>query len=470
MSIDALLRSGDPITVLLEAESSAGPRYASTSGYVSAHDDVTAANRAYPDWLIGVPEIRDELPDGLFGRSNIGWSETVISNPSGIRDAWLAEAWDGRTVRLLIGSSDWTLAEFLPVFVGVATGLQADGDGNLRLQLRDPREALNGPVQEALLSTGPSINDPRPITLGQVFNIEPPVIDAALHRYEAHDESVISIDDVRVGGLTVSHTADAANGRFDLGVSPAGRVTADVTGPLSTAAAMLQEIAIRAGFTALDAAALAAFATAAPQALGLYVGARRNAIDVLDDIASSVGAWWGINALGELTAAVARIGTPVLTLTADDLAFGGIELTEVVLPAWRVRVGYRRNWSTQTDGLFAAVAEADRQRFGRELDVAEASDSAIRTLHPRASDSDVVGTLLVSGTDAQAEAARRLTLFGVQRRIYRATCTRRAWQLRAGQTVRVEYPRFGLDAGVDLLITRASRRLDSRITELTLWG
>lgn len=470
MSIDALLRSGDPITVLLEAESSAGPRYASTSGYVSAHDDATTANRAYPDWLIGVPEIRDELPDGLFGRSNVGWSETVISNPSGVRDAWLDEAWDGRAVRLLVGASHWTLAEFLPVFVGVTTGLQADGDGNLRLQLRDPREALNGPAQEALLTSGPSVNDPRPITMGQVFNIEPPVIDTALHRYETHDTSVISIDDVRVGGLTVSHTGAPVNGTFDLGVSPAGRVTADVTASPSTASLMLQEIATRAGFTAFDAAALTAFAAAAPQALGLYVGERRNAIDVLDDIASSVGAWWGINALGELTAAVADIGTPVLTLSADDLAFDGVELTEVVLPVWRVRIGYRRNWSVQSDGLFAAVAETDRQRFGREYDVAEASDGTIRTLHPRASDPDVAETLLVGGGDAQTEAARRLALFGVQRRFYRAVCTRRAWQLRAGQTVRVEYPRFGLDAGVDLLITRVSRRLDSRITELTLWG
>jgi hypothetical protein len=470
VSLDALLRSGDPITVLLEAQSSAGARYASNTGYVTSATDPTAANRAYPDWLKGVPEIREELPDGLFGRSSVGWSEAILANPAGVRDAWLNEAWDGRPVRLLVGAKSWPLAQFVPVFVGVATGLQADGQGDLRLQMADNREALNRPVQEALLTAGPSANSPRPITLGTVFNIEPPNIDTALHRYQVHDAGVTSIPDVRVGGLTVSYTASAANGRFDLGVSPAGRVTADVVGPLSTAAAMLQEIASRVGFTSVDTAAMTAFATAAPQALGLYIGDRRNALDVLDEIAASVGAWWGVNGLGQLTAAVAGVGTPVQTLSPDDIEQYGLELEDVRLPAWRVRVGYRRNWAVQTDGLFAAVPQDLRQRYGLEYDVAVASNAAIRTTHPLAGDPDVAGTLLVAQIAAAAEATRRLALFGVQRRVYRVRASRRAWPLRAGQTVRVQYPRFGLQAGADFLITRVARRLDSRMTELTLWG
>lgn len=470
MSIDLLLRSGEPITVLLEAASSAGARYASNTGYVTAVDDATAPNRAYPDWLKGVPEIREELPDGLFGRSTVGWSEAIISNPNGVRDGWLAEAWDGRPVRLLVGSQRWTLAQFVPVFVGVATGMQADGQGNLRLQMADNREALNRPVQEALLAVGPAANEPRPITLGSVFNIEPPNIDVPLHRYQVHDGAVTSVPDVRVGGLTVSYTASAANGRFDLGVSPAGRVTANVVGPLTTAAQMLQEIAARVGFTSVDTAAMTAFAAAAPQALGLYVGDRRNAIDVLDEIAASVGAWWGVNSLGQLTAAVAGIGTPVLTLVPDDIGAFGLELVEVRLPVWRVRIGYRRNWAVQTDGLFAAVPQDLRQRYGLEYDVAVASNPAIRTTHPLAGDPDVAGTLLVLAADANAEASRQLGLFGVQRRLYRVRASRRAWPLRAGQTVRVEYPRFGLASGANFLVTRVSRRLDSRSTEITLWG
>lgn len=471
MSLDALLRSGEPITVLLECQSSAGARYASNTGYVTAADDATAPNRSYPDWLIGVPEIREELPDGLFGRSAVGWSEALISNPEGVRDGWLFEAWDGRPVRILVGSQNWALAQFEPVFVGVATGLQADGNGSLRLQMGDAREALNRPVQESLLAAGPSANEPFPITLGQVFNIEPPVIDTALHRYPVHDAAVSAISDVRVGGLTAgSYTASTANGRFDLGVTPAGRVTADVTGPLTTAAAMLQAIAARVGFTAVDAAAMAAFASEAPQALGLYIGSRANALDVLDEIASSVGAWWGVNATGELTAAVAGIGTSVATLTPDDLGRFGVELEEVQLPAWRIRVGYRRNWAVQSDGLFAAVPEDTRQRFGREFDVAEASNATTRTTHPLARDPDLARTLLVLQSAAAAEATRRLALFGVQRRLFRARATRRGWPIRAGQTITLQYPRFGLADGVPLLVTRISRRLDSRTTELTLWG
>lgn len=468
--IDTLLRSGASITVLLEAQSSAGMHYLSNIGYVTGINDATAPNRSYPDWLVGVPEIRESLPDGLFGRSNIGWSEAEISNPKGVRDGWLDEAWDGRPARLLVGASHWPLADFVPVFTGISTGLQALRGGGLRLLLADPREALNKPVQETLLGTGPTPNEVAPLTCGQVFNVPPVVIDEPLHRYVLHDGPLLAVSDVRVGGLTSAHTFDLAAGRFDMNVMPAGRVTADATGPGSSCADLLRLVATRAGVATFDEAALAALDIAAPQALGLWIGENRNAVDVLDEIAASVGAWWGFTGNNEFTAAVAGIGASVLTLTPDDFAAQSLELEDMRLPAWRVRLGYRRNWAVQADGLFGAVTEADRQRYGREYDVAEASDEAVKVLHPMARDPEIVGTLLQDAVQAHVEAARRLALFGVQRRSWVARVTRRGWQLRVGQTVRVFYPRFGLQAGADLLVTSVSRRIDRRSTEVTLWG
>lgn len=470
MTLDELLRRGDSITVLLEAESSAGMRYLSNTGYVSAPDDAEAPNRAYPDWLVGVPEIRESLPRNLFGRSETGFSDAIIDNPHGVRDSWLDEAWDGREARLRIGARHWPLADFVTVFHGTATGMQADADGKLRLVIGDPKELVNRPVQEGLLDSGPAQGAPVPLAYGEVFNVEPANIDAALHRYRVHEGAVPAIPDVRVGGLTVSYTADTSEGRFDTNVMPDGRVTADVEGPLSRADELLVALAERVGVTSVDTAAMAALASAAPYALGLWIGDRENAIDVMDSIAESVGAWWGFDAQGRLTAAIADIGTPVGTLTADDLFDDGIELQEVQLPAWRVRVGYRRNWTVQTDGLFAAVEDDDRQRFGREYDIATADDDSVRSLHPLARDPDVQGTLLVDEVDADAEAARRLALFGTLRRRYRAVATRRASPFRPGQTVTLVHPRFGLSAGVDLLLTSTSRQLDSRNTELELWG
>lgn len=469
MSLDSLLRSGAQIIVLLEAQSSAGPRYASNAGYVASAADPVAPNRAYPDWLQEVPEVRQSLPDTLFGRSEIGWSDAIISNPNGVRDGWLDEAWDGRAVRLLVGAASWTLDQFETVFNGVSTGLQATSDGALRLAMSDPREQLNRPVQDALLTTGPSAGEPVPLCWGSVFNVEPTLIDAATHTYRVHESAVVSVDQVYVGGLAVAY-ADNGDGTLTLGVFPAGRVTADVRGQaIERADALLVAIAARAGVTAVDTAAMAELATAAPQPLGLYINQRSNAIDVLDQIATSVGAWWGFDGLGQLTAAVAQVGVPALALTTDDVTAFGVQIDRLDIPRWRTRVGYRRNYTVQTDGLFAAVSEDIRQRLGREWDIAEASSITTRTLHPLALDPDIEGTLLSGGTDARAESARRLAMFGVPAKRLRVSAFRRAWTLRPGDTVRLTHPRFGLAAGRDLLVLAVSRQVSSRNTELVLW-
>lgn len=475
MSLDSLLRSGGQIVVLLEAQSSAGVRYASNAGYVADAADPVAPNRAYPDWLQEVPEVQQALPDTLFGRSSIGWSDAIISNPKGVRDGWLDEAWDGRSVRLLVGAANWTLDQFVPVFNGVATSLQATAEGALRLAMSDPREQLNRPVQDTLLTTGPSAGEPVPLCWGQVFNIEPVLIDAATHTYMVHEGPVVSIDQVYVGGLAVSYT-DNGDGTLTLGVFPAGRVTADVRGGLlggvaaTRADQLMPHIAGRVDITAIDTAAMTALVTAAPQALGVYISQRTNAIDMLDEIAASVGAWWGFDGLAQLTAAVAQVGVPALALTTDDVAEFGAQIERIDTPRWRTRVGYRRNYTVQSDGLFAAVPEDVRQRLGREWDIAEASSIGTRTLHPLALDPDIEGTLMTVGSDARAEAARRLAMFGVPAKRLRVTAFRRAWTLRPGDTVRLTHPRFGLAAGRDLLVLAVSRRVSSRDTELTLWA
>lgn len=478
MSLDTLLRSNNQITVLLEAQSSGGARYASNTGKTCSMTDSVAPNRAYPDWLTQVPEIQEKIPEELFGRSEIGWTECVISNPNGIRDSWLDEAWDGRDVTIKIGVKDDDLADFETVFIGVATGIQANGEGDLRLTFSDSRERFNRPIQELLLTAGPQSGDPYPITFGDVFNVEPPNTDTANHRYPVHDEAVSAIPDVRVGGLTVPYTPSVANGRFDLNVAPAGRVTADVTGPLSTAADFFQEICSRIG-TALgitisvDSSAMSALDSAAPYGLGLWVLGRQNAIEVLDSIAVSVGAWWRFDSLDRFTAKVADIGTPTFSLTTDDIQLNGVQVEEVIIPRWRTRLGYHKNWAIQTDGLFAAVAEDDRQRFGVEYDISEVQDPNspdAKSVHRLAKDPDIEGTLIVAQADADTECARRQELFGVLRKLFRIKATRRSWQIHAGDTVRVTYPRFGLDSGVDMLVLQISKRLDSRFTEFLAWA
>lgn len=475
MSLDSLLKSNDQITVLVEAVSSAGSRFFSNTGYVTLPTDSAFPNLAYPEYLIKVPRITEELPDDLIGRSRLSWSECVISNPGGVRDSWLDEYWDGRTVLIKIGHKSWDSSLFVTVFRGIASGLQATPEGDLRLFMSDPSEYFNRPIQDALLATGPKTNDPKPITFGTVFNIEPPLIDSANHRYQVHDAAVSSIDDVRVGGLTVAYTASAVNGRFDTNVTPDGRVTADVTGPNTTAVNFINDIVGRLR-TALgvtintDSNYMSQLGADAPYGLGLYIDSSRNTMDVLDEIMTSVVGWWRFNTNGDVIAKVVSLTNPSLSLTEDDIVEQKLELQEVFTPIWRVRVGYKKNYAIQTDGLYGAVTETNRQRYGIEYDIATTSNAATKTNHPLAGDPEVKGTLIVSSANASTVATNLLNLFGAERRQYRATALRRAWQLHAGDVITLTHSRYGLSAGKNFIVKSVSKDLDSRETELVLWG
>ncbi|HYC65282.1 MAG TPA: hypothetical protein VEC14_11175, partial [Reyranellaceae bacterium] len=336
MTIEDLLKSSRPITVLLEAQNSNGPVYVSNTGYATEHDDATAPNRAYPEWLAKVPRMVEELPDDLVGRSSIGWSDAVIANDSGEIDDWGSYAWDGYAVQILIGAEDWPRADFVPVFAGVCTGIKPTDDGGWRLQLTDHRELLDGAVQETLMGTGPNANEPMPLVYGEVFNIEPVLVDASTHTYRVHEDNPQSIDAVRAGGLPVGFTNNG-DGTFSLTANPQGaRITCDVKGAkvdgvyITRADQILRALAARRGVAAFDDAALAALASARPETLGRQIKGRTNALEVIDEIVESVSAWCGFNALNQFSAGVIEIGDPVMELIEDDIDAFGLEGDDIV--------------------------------------------------------------------------------------------------------------------------------------------
>jgi len=171
--------------------------------------------------------------------------------------------------------------------------------------------------------------------------------------------------------------------------------------------------------------------------------------------------------LGRVTGGPVEIGTPLLMLTPDDIDKDGMELESVREPTELIRVGYQKNWSVQTDGLYGAVTDDSRALYG--LDYSTESATAVTTVNnPRRPDR--LSTLLATQTGAATVAARLIALYGVQRRRYRISARRRGWQVSRGDTITIKYPRFGLESGRDFLVTSVERRLDTRSTELVVWG
>jgi len=122
-------------------------------------------------------------------------------------------------------------------------------------------------------------------------------------------------------------------------------------------------------------------------------------------------------------------------------------------PPWRVRAAYQRNFAPMTGGdLAPSVAPADRTALQGEFLLAQASDPALLTGHPLAQDPDPVESWFAAKATAEDEAERLLFLFAAGRSLWRFRLPRRALLLELGDVINVDYGRFGLAGGRDMIV------------------
>lgn len=449
-------------TLLVEAKAYSGgaevTRYFATTAFVSTPTD-TPANTAYDDIILEIPYFSSRITEAFGGRSEAGWGDITIINESGVRDSWLNDAWDGRALTLYLGDPTWPKADFRVILTGMSADIVAQDRNRLALRIRDKSWALNVPLQKNLIGGTTAYKDkPVPVCYGQVFNIEPPLTNAGTHEYQVHDGAVNDITDVRDSGLTVAYVKDLANGKFTLNAAAAGRITADVQGAkpgvtyLTKAADIIKDIVTtRTALTVadVDTTNFTAFNTTAPQKLGFYAQDFQSVAAALDEIITSVGGFWtfsrqGLLCLGQL---VAPSGTEALALVSDDVAQKGLRVVDRILPIKTYRLGYRRNYTLQSDGLAGAVTEANRAEFAVEFRVKSSTNAGVETTYLLPASPDEVGTLLADAIEAQTEADRRATLWGTLRFRYEARAFAAPFTLRLGQVIKLTHPRFGFSSG-----------------------
>lgn len=455
-------------------------RYLATAPFVTRPID-TPPNTTYVDVITETPSFEARLSEVFLGRSLPAWGDIVLYNPNGDRDAWLDDGWDGRAITLSLGAPGWNLPDYRPVLTGVIADIDAPSRDTLAIKLRDKTHLFDVPIQTSLIGgTSPHKDQPIPLAFGECFNVEPVLISSATHTYQVHDGPIEAITAVRDNGVGVSYTPDLAAGTFTLTASPAGRITADVKGAkpagsyLTKCADIVQHIALtRTRMTAadIDAANIAAMNALCAQTLGRYIKDRTNAIDVIDDLITSVGGFWtftrgGLLSLGRLDAPA---GTPVLELIADDIEAESMSMVRRDLPRASVRLGYAPNFAAQdADALAGAVTEANRALYAAPYQVAKAVN-AVSSKHLLAANPDVVKTCLAAPADALTEATRRAALSATVRTTIRLTTFARAFALSLGAVVRVTHPRFGFAAGALAVVVGIRERvMDGRI-ELDLW-
>jgi hypothetical protein len=447
--------------VLVEAEAfSAGAvvtRYMSTHGFVTTPSD-TPASTGYDDIVLDVPWVRSQLAEAFRGRSLIGYGDIDIDNSSGVRDAWLTDAWDGRPVRLFLGDPAWPKADFRQVFSGTLEDIQARDSATLTLRMRDRQALLNVPACTTLIGgTDTNKDRRRPICYGECKNVAPMLIDAAARTYAVHDGQIHAVDAVYVNGsATGGYTANLTLGTITLTGALTGTITADVRGSktggtyVTTAADVMQRLVTeRTALTSgdIDAASVSAMNTAISATVGLYVdNDTTTVLQALDTLLTGLGGFYTIDRAGKLSVGQFRApaAPAVLTLDADDVEENSVQLVRRILPAKSVRLGYARFWSTSTSGA-VTLTEAQRERLQTPHLVAKATNTL--TGHLLAIDEDLQPTALLDATAANTEAARQATLYSTLRYVYRLAGFTAAQQVKLGDVVALNLGRFGLNNG-----------------------
>lgn len=202
------------------------------------------------------------------------------------------------------------------------------------------------------------------------------------------------------------------------------------------------------------------------------------AANVLDQIANSVGAYWGDDRNGLFR--IEQIGDPATeTAVATVRDYDMTEPLERLrtqdrgrgIPFWRVALQYARRYTTLSSDFDASVSDAERLRLSTPFDVESYEDAGVRLVH-LLSQELIVDTLLQDATDAITEATRQWDLRSVKRDRYqfavKIDSATVEWDV--GDVIRVEHPRFGLSSGKNFWIIGLQLNPRPQTITVTIWG
>lgn len=465
--------------------------YYSGEGFVTTPSETPANTLFEPRLVEPISFSRSMFSSGKIGGfSQPGFGEILMTNADGGLDDWSGYAWDGRSVEVRVGESGAALQYYFTIFQGQAHSIEFD-DLFIRVILRDNQNDFVVDYPDTLYAgTGGNegssdlANNPKPHCYGEVYNIEPVLVDSTNRVYQVHDGPIEAIDAVYQGGvaltLTTDYTVDLSNGRFTLVADPTGVITADVKGSkpggtyLESAADIIQHIVEdHAGFTYpgdFDTASFTALESANSSTLGVYDKAMTTVANVLDRIINTVGGFYGFDRDGKF-----QVGRVELSTGAADAEFDSTNIIEIIrlasaVPNYQVRVDYKKNYRVMSESDFdASISASQRDYLIRDSDIAIAEDTAVQTPYPN-STALIVNSLFAGSSAASTEATRLLTIYKTQRDFYRIMVKTQPYTLKLNDVVKITFNRYNLDSGKLFRVISIVEDAANNEVELELWG
>lgn len=487
--------------------------YVSNEAYTTKATDTPANTSFYPTIKDPGNITVNVFSDGFIaGATRLDVGEIVLSNADGRYDAWKDYGFGGRPVVIRQGAAGAAYpAGFNVIFTGTVDNIFANRK-ELRIRVKDKQALFDKSVlttvylgNNVLPAGAEGAADIKgrlkPRVYGSVANVNPPCVNTSKLTYQVSDGAVFDVTAIYDRGTLLTKGANFANlaaleaatpaaasyvtckalGLFRLGSAPAGQVTADVTQGAAasdrTAAQLLKALALAAGVPLgdVDAASVAALDAANPAPVGIYLDDDTTFASAMDEVAKSVGAYYGFDPSGKFIMGVwsAPSGTSLLTI-GEYYAGQDTELKplrDLNVPVYRVKVNHTKVYSVQTD-LAASVAAALKSKVGQEYRAEVATDTSVLT---QFNDAPVfeIDTLLTVAADAQTEATRVLTLHKVKRDAYLVPIPFGlvgSKGLKVGACVTLQISRFGLLGGKLMRIAGVRLELAKSRAWLTVWG
>lgn len=445
--------------------------YLSSVNYVTAAAD-TPAHTAYQACIVGGVSFQERI--NLDGQPSIGYGDIEIGNPGGVRDGWLDYVWANRQIKVFIGDPRWPRSDFRQVFDGVVGDMGSRDAEVLNLSLLDKLQRLNNPVSETVLG-GSTANKDRilPITLGECYNVTPLLENPATLVYSYHNGAAERLIEVRDNGAPITtYTSNLATGKFTLTASPVGQITASVQGvkPSGTyrndVSRLVQYVVQNYGPAAtrfssgdLDSSQLAGITSGYTQPVGAYLSDRVNVLAMCQELAASIGAQIVVTTLGLLRIVplvLPATGTPI-SVTAADMDYHSLKVAERPTVRATCKLGYCKNWTVETNGLATGLPASSASDFGVEYLSVTSTDATATSVYKLATQPVQENTLLLVGSDATTEAARRRDLWKTPRHVYEATYRAHLLLTELGDTMTLTHARFGLSGGKTGLVVSIAR-------------
>ena len=460
------LSSGGLRVALVEVDTDIS-RILSTVPYTTLPTD-TPANRAYLPCVAGGFAFSEQL--SLDGTPSISVGDIEIHNEDGGLDDWLLDVWTNRAVRVYIGDVTWARSDFRLEFSGVVESLTSSSSDRLNIVIGNKLDRLNTPVSETVLGgTTPNKDRVLPTVLGECHNTEPLLTNPSELEYMVHNGPMERVIEVRDNGVPItSFTANLSTGKITLSKSPAGTITTSVQGKTpyqNTVANIIKVLATEYGNSSerfsdddIDLVNVSSFNTAHPQPVGVNLPDRANVLQVCQELAASVGAQVIMSRQGKLKLAkvtLPGVGTPT-PIYMQDYEAKSLTISSRTSVISGVKLGYCKNWTVQSS-LDTGLPAESKDLFAQDWLSVTAKDSTVASTYRLHAEPPQVDTLLLKGTDAQAEAQRRLDLWKVQRTVYSVGGYANLLTLELGQAVTLYGNRFGLNSGKEGVVVSLQR-------------